>query len=91
MGFSKKQIQNMYRLSPLQNGILFHALKEDNKTAYFEQFSLHMEGALDPQVLEESIQDLVAKYDVLRTQFLYEKIKEPLQVVLKERNVRLVS
>ncbi|SHE68728.1 non-ribosomal peptide synthase domain TIGR01720/amino acid adenylation domain-containing protein [Seinonella peptonophila] len=89
MGLKQEQLQDIYGLSPLQKGILFHAIKEDQSSVYVEQFTYHLKGTIDGFVLEESLNDLFIKYDVLRTLFLYENLSEPLQVVLTERKCKL--
>ncbi|MBA4496580.1 condensation domain-containing protein, partial [Paenactinomyces guangxiensis] len=86
----KSQINGLYGLSPLQQGMLFHYLDDPNNTAYFQQTAFSIEGSLDLSSLKESIQDLIRKYDTLRTVFLYENLNQPIQVVLKERKAEVV-
>ncbi|SHE68680.1 fengycin family lipopeptide synthetase D/tyrocidine synthetase-2 [Seinonella peptonophila] len=87
--FDRKNVQDLYRLSPLQQGMLFHYLNDPRSTAYFEQTSFQLTGKVDQHLLEESFQHLVNQYEMLRTVFLYEHVTKPMQVVLKERKVRL--
>ncbi|MFC4547677.1 condensation domain-containing protein, partial [Paenactinomyces guangxiensis] len=85
----RRNLKNIYGLSPLQRGMLFHSLKDERSHAYFEQITLSIEGQLNISCLEESLNGLIQKYDLLRTIFLYENLNEPLQVVLKERKARI--
>ncbi|SFJ94199.1 non-ribosomal peptide synthetase, partial [Thermoflavimicrobium dichotomicum] len=87
--FNRKNIKNMYRLSPMQRGMLFHYLKNPTSETYFEQIDFQIEGTVHPSYLEESWNRLIEKYDLLRTVFLYKKIKEPTQIVLKERTATI--
>nr|P0C064.2 RecName: Full=Gramicidin S synthase 2; AltName: Full=Gramicidin S synthase II; Includes: RecName: Full=ATP-dependent proline adenylase; Short=ProA; AltName: Full=Proline activase; Includes: RecName: Full=ATP-dependent valine adenylase; Short=ValA; AltName: Full=Valine activase; Includes: RecName: Full=ATP-dependent ornithine adenylase; Short=OrnA; AltName: Full=Ornithine activase; Includes: RecName: Full=ATP-dependent leucine adenylase; Short=LeuA; AltName: Full=Leucine activase [Brevibacillus b len=87
--FKKEHVQDMYRLSPMQEGMLFHALLDKDKNAHLVQMSIAIEGIVDVELLSESLNILIDRYDVFRTTFLHEKIKQPLQVVLKERPVQL--
>jgi amino acid adenylation domain-containing protein/non-ribosomal peptide synthase protein (TIGR01720 family) len=89
MELQRENLENIYHLSPLQKGILFQTIKDTSSTAYFEQFSFTIKGHVDPELLQQSIDSLLAKYDVLRSLFLYENVTEPLQVVLKKRTTTL--
>ncbi|MEN1935220.1 amino acid adenylation domain-containing protein [Paenibacillus sp. 102] len=85
----KKNIKDLYELSPLQQGILFHYLKDKDSHAYFEQMELTIEGELNCSYLEDSLNGLIQKYDILRTVFIHKNFQQPVQVVLKERTVTL--
>lgn len=78
-------IENIYPLSPMQEGILFHYLVNPTSPQYVEQKTLRLEGALNLEAMETGIQALMARFDVLRTAFLHEGLQTPLQLVLKER------
>ena len=87
--FKKSDIKDIYELSPLQKGMLFHYLHDKGNNAYFEQIDFTIEGCIDLQCLEESFNRLIQKYDIFRTVFLYEKVSQPIQVVLKERKAKI--
>lgn len=80
-------IKDLYRLSPMQEGILYHYMKANESSAYFEQAVLSIEGKLDISHLEESFNKLIQGHDIFRTVFVYEKIVKPIQVVMKEQRV----
>jgi amino acid adenylation domain-containing protein/non-ribosomal peptide synthase protein (TIGR01720 family) len=80
-------IEDLYPLSPMQEGMLFHALYERNSSAYFEQTSLRLHGELDVFLVERSLNELFKRHDILRTVFVYEGLDRPLQVVLNHRQV----
>ncbi|SFJ91368.1 non-ribosomal peptide synthetase [Thermoflavimicrobium dichotomicum] len=86
--FDPSNVKDIYRLSPMQKGILFHSLM-DQSSHYFEQMTFHLEGTVSLVCLEESLNLLIQKYDILRTIFLHTKVKEPTQVVLKERKAAI--
>jgi amino acid adenylation domain-containing protein/non-ribosomal peptide synthase protein (TIGR01720 family) len=77
-------IEDVYRLSPMQQGLYYHALSEPDSHAYFEQFGYGLKGALDITKLEQAYRTLIARHGVLRTVFRNDLAEEPLQVVLKE-------
>ena len=77
-------IEDVYRLSPMQQGLYYHALSEPDSHAYFEQFGYGLKGELDITKLEQAYRTLIARHGVLRTVFRNDLADEPLQVVLKE-------
>lgn len=85
----RKNIKNLYALSPLQEGMLFHALKEPDSRAYFEQLEFGLEGALDTAAFAAAWQDVVDRHDALRTLFVVKQVPQPLQVVLNQWPIAL--
>ncbi|MED4570421.1 tyrocidine non-ribosomal peptide synthetase TycC [Brevibacillus agri] len=85
----KKQenIAKIYPLTPLQEGMLFHAVKDTGSSAYCLQMSATIEGDFHLPLFEQSLNKLVENYEVLRTVFVYQNLQRPRQVVLKERKV----
>ncbi|MFT9369457.1 non-ribosomal peptide synthetase [Paenibacillus polymyxa] len=88
--FSKEQIQDIYTLSPMQEGILYHSLSDTDPNTYLVQLILTMEGHLHVELMKQSFSTLIQRHNVLRTTFLLEKVKQPLQVVLTERPLQFV-
>jgi amino acid adenylation domain-containing protein len=82
---TKGNIQDIYPLTPMQEGMLYHALADPTSSAYFEQMSYRMQAELDIEKVKESLNQLVKRYDILRTAFIHEGMERPMQVVLKER------
>ncbi|MCW4356476.1 amino acid adenylation domain-containing protein [Bacillus altitudinis] len=87
--FKRDQIQDMYYLSPMQEGMLFHTLHHQEKGFYVEQMDMNVKGTLRHDLLEKSMNIIVERYDIFRTVFLHEKVKRPVQVVLKNRPFQL--
>ncbi|MET3212169.1 UNVERIFIED_CONTAM: amino acid adenylation domain-containing protein [Paenibacillus sp. PvR008] len=88
--FSKEQIQDIYALSPMQEGILYHSLSDADPNTYIVQLILTMEGHLNVELMRQSFSTLIQRHNILRTTFLLEKVKQPLQVVLTERPLQFV-
>ncbi len=84
---SRKNVEDIYPLSPLQQGILFHSLLDDGAGAYFVQHAWTFEGRLDVPALVRAFEEVVSRHPVLRTAFVWERRDRPVQVV-RER-VRL--
>ncbi len=81
------EIQEIYSLSNMQAGMLFHALMDGKSSAYFEQISFKLNGSIDIDVFEESFNELIRRHAILRTSFIGKGVRKPKQVVLKERKV----
>ena len=79
----RRNISNLYPLSPLQEGMLYHALREPESRAYFEQIDFEINGPLQAEVYLQAWQDLVNRHDILRTVFAVRKLPQPLQIVLR--------
>lgn len=82
-----EDIQDIYELSPLQKGILFHSLYAPEEGLYFIQFSYTVRGHLNLDFLERAWQQLIDRHTVLRTNFYWEEIDKPLQVVHRQVTV----
>lgn len=87
--FKKTDVKDIYSLSPMQEGMLFHYGLDKKSSAYFEQTSFTLEGYVDVKVFEETFNKIIKKYDVLRTIFTYRKTKKPRQIVLKNRESKI--
>ena len=82
-------VEDIYPLSPLQEGFLFHALS-GNKGLYFEQLQCNLTGDLDLPAFTETWRRLAARHAVLRTAFDWEDAGAPVQVVLDRVEVPIV-
>jgi amino acid adenylation domain-containing protein len=77
-------IENVYPLSPLQEGIYFHWLMDPKSSVYLDQLIYTTQGELEIDKLRDSYHKLVARHAILRTFFTQEFGDKALQVVLKE-------
>ncbi|WP_164021375.1 non-ribosomal peptide synthetase [Pyxidicoccus trucidator] len=78
-------VEDLYPLSPLQEGILLHHLRDDGGTQpYFNQLTFALEGELDTGAFTQAWRQVVSRYTILRTAFLWEGLDRPLQAVVRE-------
>ncbi|WP_307891648.1 non-ribosomal peptide synthetase [Bacillus swezeyi] len=83
------EIQDIYLLSFMQEGMLFHSLLDQESRAYFEQASFTINGPLDTERFQKSLDAIIERYDIFRTTFVHKNVAKPRQVVLKRRPIRL--
>jgi amino acid adenylation domain-containing protein/non-ribosomal peptide synthase protein (TIGR01720 family)/FkbM family methyltransferase len=83
-------LEDVYPLSPMQEGMFFHYLYDKSSLAYFEQASYRMKGDLNISYVEKSLNVLLKRHDILRTVFIQTQEERLLQVVLKERKIDLL-
>ena len=84
MTVKNKNIENFYPLSPMQQGILYHSLAAPKSGNYFEQFSWTFQGKLNITAFHRAWQYVVKRHSILRTCFVWEGLKEPVQVVHRQ-------
>ena len=84
-----ENIQNIYQLSPLQQGILFHSLHSPSSAVYFVQLCYILRGNINVDAFEKSWQQVVDRHTALRTGFYWENIEKPHQIVYRKVQVFL--
>jgi amino acid adenylation domain-containing protein/non-ribosomal peptide synthase protein (TIGR01720 family) len=79
---SDKHVEDIYPLTPFQHGLLFHALYAPGSDVYFMQLSATIEEQqVDIDGFRRSWQRVVDRNATLRTAFVWEGVREALQVV----------
>ncbi|MEP6915792.1 MAG: condensation domain-containing protein, partial [Acidobacteriota bacterium] len=74
-------VEDIYELSPLQQGMLFHSLEAPETGVYLIRIVTTLDGALEIERFETAWQQVVARQPVLRTSFHWGTISKPVQVV----------
>lgn len=84
---NKQNIEDIYGLTAMQEGMLYHSVKNDSTCMYIEQFSCKLTGSINEDYFWQAWQKVIDDNAVLRTAFLWEGVKKPVQVVLKKCEV----
>ncbi|WP_370644037.1 amino acid adenylation domain-containing protein [Myxococcus sp. RHSTA-1-4] len=74
-------LEDLYPLSPMQQGMLFHARLEPRAGVYFERAAWTLDTDLDREALRLAWQETMERHPILRTSFAWEGMEEPHQLV----------
>jgi amino acid adenylation domain-containing protein len=77
----ERAIEDVYPLTPMQQGMLFHTLLAPGSGVYFEQLVCRLQAPFDAAAFEQAWQRVVERHSILRTAFVWEGLERPLQVV----------
>ena len=78
-----KNVEDIYPLAPMQQGVLFHNLYDPGAAMYFEIITWTIHGEVNIEAFEKAWKRVVDRHQILRTFFVWEGLDEPLQVVRK--------
>jgi amino acid adenylation domain-containing protein/non-ribosomal peptide synthase protein (TIGR01720 family) len=79
-----RAVEDVYPLTPMQAGMVFHGLSQAEQGVYFEQVAFVLDGVPDARELGAAWQQVVDRTPVLRTRIAWQGLTEPLQVVQRE-------
>ncbi|MEH2283677.1 MAG: amino acid adenylation domain-containing protein [Nostoc sp.] len=77
----QNNIEDIYELSPMQQGMLFHKLAAPNSVVYFEQACFSLQTQLNVSAFQKAWQRVVDRHPILRTSFYWDNLDKPYQVV----------
>ncbi|WP_232665727.1 amino acid adenylation domain-containing protein [Pseudonocardia sp. TRM90224] len=77
-------MQEILPLTPMQEGLLFHAQEAGAVDPYVSQLVVDLDGPVDTAELRAAAEALVRRHDVLRSAFRFGRSGTPVQVVLAE-------
>ncbi|HMB02822.1 MAG TPA: condensation domain-containing protein, partial [Isosphaeraceae bacterium] len=79
----EREIEDVYPLSPVQEGMLFHTTYAPESGVYVQQFTCRLHGTLDVPAFAEAWRSVLDRHPVLRTAFPWIDADRPMQVVYR--------
>ncbi|MEM1319026.1 MAG: amino acid adenylation domain-containing protein [Bacteroidota bacterium] len=86
----KTNVEDILPLNATQEGLLYHYLNNRNARYYCEQITLELEGPMDREAMEKAWQALLSQHEALRAVFRWEKLRNPVQVIVKDPKLQAV-
>jgi amino acid adenylation domain-containing protein len=86
-----ENLEDLYELAPIQQGILFHSLLNPNHGMYVVQMSLTLRGSINRDAFQKAWATVMQRHSILRTAFLWEGLTKPVQMVIRQVKVPLVE
>jgi amino acid adenylation domain-containing protein len=77
-------VEDIFFLTPTQEGVLFHTLEAAVESVYLEQFVINLNGPLNSVALEQAAEELMARHATLRAAILWKDLERPVQVIHKK-------
>ena len=82
-------VQDIYPLAPLQQGILYHHLSATGRDPYLLQWRLAFDDQARLQAWAAALQKVIDRHDILRTSIHWEGLESPQQVVWRTARLQL--
>ncbi|HEK1766336.1 TPA: amino acid adenylation domain-containing protein [Pseudomonas putida] len=82
-------VQDIYPLAPLQQGILYHHASAEGSDPYVMQSRFAFASQAHLQAFVEALQAVIDRHDILRTSVHWQGLEAPLQVVWREARLQV--
>nr|QEO73980.1 AMP-dependent synthetase and ligase [uncultured bacterium] len=79
-----RTVADIYPLTPMQSGMVYHSLSQQDQALYHEQITFTLGGVSDPDALARAWQAVVDRTPALRSRVVWEGVAEPMQVVCRD-------
>jgi surfactin family lipopeptide synthetase C len=83
------RIEAIYPVSPTQEGMIYHTLRDPEAAYYVQQEGFEFAGDLDITNFERAWQTVIERHAILRTAFNWQDLNRMLQVVLADARISL--
>jgi amino acid adenylation domain-containing protein len=86
-----RNVQDIYPLAPLQEGILFHhrLYGEGEGDAYVMPTLLRFDGRERLDRFVQALREVIARHDILRTSVHWEGLEQPVQLVQRQASLEI--
>lgn len=80
------KVQDIIPLLPLQRTILFWGLAHPSSFQYYEQWRYTVTGEIHTELMRTAWEKTIEHFSILRGIFVWDKVRDPVFVVLKKQN-----
>ncbi|MDU8458405.1 non-ribosomal peptide synthetase [Pseudomonas syringae group sp. J254-4] len=80
-------VQEIYPLAPLQEGILYHHLTAEQGDPYLLQLRINVDSPERLAAVADALRKVIARHDSLRTAIVWEGLDTPQQVVWRQADL----
>ncbi|MHB8064368.1 MAG: condensation domain-containing protein, partial [Ruminiclostridium sp.] len=87
----KGNVENIIELTSLQQSMLFSYMRAPESRECHEQLMLNLSGDMRTELMEKAWNFAIKQNEALRTVFRWEGIDRPLQIVLREHEIRITN
>lgn len=81
---SQENVVEIYPLTSLQKGMLYHYVSNLDSRYYYEQLSIRVRGFIDPFYFKKAWEYVLKSNEILKSVFRWKGLSQPVQIVLKE-------
>ncbi|WP_144028931.1 non-ribosomal peptide synthetase, partial [Paenibacillus tyrfis] len=81
------ELEDVYKLTSMQKGMLFHSQLEPDSAAYIEQLTFELRGTFGIESFVKSLDVLARRHAILRTNFSTARGDLPVQVVFRNKKL----
>ncbi len=85
----ERNVQDVYPLSALQEGMLFHRLLNEDSDTYVLSVLLELDSSTHIEPLVAALQKVLDRHETLRTAVLWEDLPQPVQVVWRHATLQI--
>uniref|UniRef100_UPI00286F07A8 non-ribosomal peptide synthetase n=1 Tax=Anaerosporobacter sp. TaxID=1872529 RepID=UPI00286F07A8 len=85
MSQQKETLEDIYDLSPMQEGMLYDKLRDADSLNYVLQTVIKYKMFIDNKKMEQAVYQLANVHEILKTHVFYDGITQPKQVIPTER------
>lgn len=86
---NSEDVQDIFSLTPVQEGMLFHYIKNQESNLYHIILSLRIAGKIDTERFKTAWQWVAKNNEMLRAVFRWKEVKNPVQIIKKDQGVQI--